>query len=205
MGFYAASGGYFIALAGDYIVAEPATITGSIGVLGGKMVLNKLWKKLNINWEELNYGKNAGILSVNHKFGPEERKLFNASLDMVYNDFILKVSEHRKLDNVEDIAAGRVWLGKDALKIGLVDELGGIEAALKKAKQLGGIIPGADFGLTYYPRQRSFQEKLAEFLESGGGLPAIKVLENSGININEFRLLQRLQYDAALPPFKLEM
>ena len=205
MGDYAASGGYFIALAGDYIVAEPATITGSIGVLGGKMVLNKLWKKLNINWEELNYGKNAGILSVNHKFGPEERKLFNASLDMVYNDFILKVSEHRKLDNVENIAAGRVWLGKDALKIGLVDELGGIEAALKKAKQLGGIIPGADFGLTYYPRQRSFQEKLAEFLESGGGLPAIKVLENSGININEFRLLQRLQYDAALPPFKLEM
>lgn len=205
MGDYAASGGYFIALAGDYIVAEPATITGSIGVLGGKVVLSKLWKKLNINWEELNYGKNAGILSVNHKFGPEERKLFNTSLDMVYDDFTLKVSEERNIDKVEDIAGGRVWLGQDAVENGLVDELGGIETALKKAKELGGIIPGANFGLIYYPRRQSFQEKLAGFLENGGGLPAIKVLENSGINMDEFGLLQRLQYDAALPPFKLEM
>ena len=157
MSNYAASGGYFIALAGDYIVAEPATLTGSIGVLGGKMVLKNLWEKLNINWEELNYGRNAGILSSNHKFGPEEKKLFNTSLDKIYEDFSAKVSMTRKIKNVENLAGGRVWLGEDAAKIGLIDAVGGIETALKKAKELGGVIPGADFGLVYYPRQRSFQ------------------------------------------------
>lgn len=205
MGNYAASGGYFIALAGDYIVAEPATLTGSIGVLGGKMVLERLWKKLHINWGEMNFGKNAGILSVNHKFSPEEKKLFNRSLDMVYKDFLIKVAAVRKIENVDDVAGGRVWLGEGALKAGLVDELGGIETALKKAKELGGIIPGADFGLVYYPRRQSFQEKLAEFLENGGSLPAVKLPENIGIDVEDFKLLQRLQYDAVLPPFKLEM
>ena len=205
MGNYAASGGYFIALAGNYIVAEPATLTGSIGVLGGKMVLERLWKKLHINWGEMNFGKNAGILSVNHKFSPEEKKLFNRSLDMVYKDFLIKVAAVRKIENVDDVAGGRVWLGEGALKAGLVDELGGIETALKKAKELGGIIPGADFGLVYYPRRQSFQEKLAEFLENGGSLPAVKLPENIGIDVEDFKLLQRLQYDAVLPPFKLEM
>ncbi len=205
MGNYAASGGYFIALAGNYIVAEPATLTGSIGVLGGKMVLERLWKKLHINWGEMNFGKNAGILSVNHKFSPEEKKLFNRSLDMVYKDFLIKVAAVRKIENVDDVAGGRVWLGEGALKAGLVDELGGIETALKKAKELGGIIPGADFGLVYYPRRQSFQEKLAEFLENGGSLPAVKLPENVGIDVEDFKLLQRLQYDAVLPPFKLEM
>ena len=205
MSNYAASGGYFIALAGDYIVAEPATLTGSIGVLGGKMVLKNLWEKLNINWEELNYGRNAGILSSNHKFGPEEKKLFNTSLDKIYEDFSAKVSMTRKIKNVENLAGGRVWLGEDAAKIGLIDAVGGIETALKKAKELGGVIPGADFGLVYYPRQRSFQEKVEEFLENGGGLPAIKILENNGVSVENFKAIQRLQYDAALPPFKLEM
>ncbi len=205
MSNYAASGGYFIALAGDYIVAEPATLTGSIGVLGGKMVLKNLWEKLNINWEELNYGRNAGILSSNHKFGQEEKKLFNTSLDKIYEDFSAKVSMTRKIKNVENLAGGRVWLGEDAAKIGLIDAVGGIETALKKAKELGGVIPGADFGLVYYPRQRSFQEKVEEFLENGGGLPAIKILENNGVSVENFKAIQRLQYDAALPPFKLEM
>ena len=74
MGDYAASGGYFVALAGDYIIAEPLTITGSIGVLGGKMVLSELWKKLDINWGEVKFGKNAGILSSNHVFSPAENR-----------------------------------------------------------------------------------------------------------------------------------
>lgn len=207
MGNYAASGGYFVALASDYIVAEPATLTGSIGVLGGKMVFSELWKKLHINWGELNFGRNAGILSPNHKFDEEEQKLFNRSLDNVYQDFTTKVAKARKFDaaQIDAVARGRIWLGLDALKEGLIDEIGGINTALNKAKELGGIIPGADFGLLYYPRRQSFQEKLAEFLENGGGLPAIKVLENKGISLKDFELLWRLRYDAVLPPFKLEM
>ena len=83
MGDYAASGGYFIALSGDYVIAEPLSITGSIGVLGGKMVLSELWKKLDVNWGEVKFGRNAGILSVNHPFSPEEKKVFNRSLDNI--------------------------------------------------------------------------------------------------------------------------
>lgn len=93
MGNYAASGGYFIALPGDKIIAEPSTITGSIGVLGGKMVLNGLWQKLDINWEALRFGNNAGILSMNTGFSESEKDIFNKSLDNVYEDFTLKVSQ----------------------------------------------------------------------------------------------------------------
>lgn len=90
MGDYAASGGYFIALSGDYVIAEPLSITGSIGVLGGKMVLSELWKKLDVNWGEVKFGRNAGILSVNHPFSPEEKRVFNRSLDNIYKDFTEK-------------------------------------------------------------------------------------------------------------------
>ena len=122
---YAASGGYYISLAGDYIFAEPMTVTGSIGVLGGKMVFAGLWKKLGINWSQIVLGDNAGILSINHNFSAKEKQIFNRSLDDVYQDFTAKVAENRKLTKPMDkIARGRVWTGRQALKLGLVDELG---------------------------------------------------------------------------------
>lgn len=207
MADYAASGGYFISLSADYIVAEPATFTGSIGVVGGKIVLQKLWDKLDINWGEISFGENAGILSYNHPFNKKEQEVFNASLDRIYKDFTTKVMLARKFDEakIDKIARGRVWLGKDAFELGLVDALGGLDIAIIKAKELAKINQDDKFSLMYYPRRQSFQEKLVKFIENGGGIPAVKMLEKNGINIKDIKMLQYLRYDTVMLPFKVSM
>lgn len=205
MGDYAASGGYFVALAGDYIVAEPLSITGSIGVLGGKMVLSELWKKLDINWGEIKFGKNAGILSSNHKFTPAEKAIFNRSLDNIYKDFTEKTATIRDINpnEMDRLARGRVWLGQDAAENKLVDALGGINAAVAKAKELGGIEPKTRFNITYYPKSKSFQEKLAQMLGSGSKISVNKVVNDFGFEANDINMLKRMRYETVLPPFKI--
>lgn len=207
MSNYAASGGYFISTAADYIIAEPATLTGSIGVVGGKFVFAKLWENIDINWGEINFGENASILSSNHLFTEAEKKIFNASLDQVYQDFTAKVMRARNFDEtkINDIARGRVWLGQDALKLGLIDEIGGIDDALIKAKNLAQIMPGDKFSLQYYPRRQSFQEKLTKFIENGGGLPAIKMMDKYGVNLKDIQMLRHLRFDTIMTPFKVSM
>ena len=203
MSSYAASGGYFVSLAGDYIMADPSTITGSIGVLGGKVVLKGLFDKLDVHWGEIKYGQNAGILSVTHKFLPSERDVFNQSLDIVYRDFTQKVSEARGIDikKMDEVARGRIWLGRDAQRFNLVDGLGGIQSALLKAKELASLKEDDKFTLEYYPRRETFQERLTKFIESGGNLPMMKVLEG----FDEVKTLYRLKHDAVLPPFVVKM
>lgn len=205
MGDYAASGGYFVALAGDYIIAEPLTITGSIGVLGGKMVLSELWKKLDINWGEIKFGKNAGILSSNHVFTPAEKAIFNRSLDNIYKDFTEKTATIRDINpnEMDRLARGRVWLGQDAVDKKLVDALGGINAAVAKAKELGGIEPKTRFNISYYPRRRSFQEKLAQMLGNGPKISVNKVANDFGFEANDISMLKRMKYETVLPPFKI--
>lgn len=205
MGDYAASGGYFVALAGDYIIAEPLTITGSIGVLGGKMVLSELWKKLNINWGEIKFGKNAGILSSNHVFTPAEKAIFNRSLDNIYKDFTEKTATIRDINpnEMDCLARGRVWLGQDAVDNKLVDALGGINAAVAKAKELGGIEPKTRFNITYYPKRRSFQEKLAQMLGNGPKISVNKVVNDFGFETNDINMLKRMKYETVLPPFEI--
>jgi len=203
MSTYAASGGYFVALAGDYIFAEPSSITGSIGVLGGKMVFKNLFDKLSINWGDIKYGKNAGILSFNQKFTPSEREVFNRSLDLIYEDFTSKVSSSRNIaqEEMDYVARGRVWLGIEAQKLHLVDELGGIQSALLKAKELANITSDDKFTIEYYPRRETFQERLTKFIETGGNLPMMKVFQG----FDDIKVLRRLKYDAALPPFVIKM
>lgn len=205
MGDYAASGGYFVALAGDYIIAEPLTITGSIGVLGGKMVLSELWKKLDINWGEVKFGKNAGILSSNHVFSPAEKVIFNRSLDNIYKDFTEKTATIRDINpnEMDRLARGRVWLGLDAVDNKLVDALGGINVAVAKAKELGGIEPKTRFNITYYPKRRSFQEKLAQMLGNGPKISVNKVVNDFGFETNDINMLKRMKYETVLPPFKI--
>lgn len=207
MGDYAASGGYFVALAGDAIVAEPLTITGSIGVLGGKMTFSGLWEKLGVNWEPMYFGENAGILSTSREFSEKEKASLNKSLDSVYKDFTLKVSQARKLDaaTMDNLARGRIWLGRDAIKNGLIDYLGGIDVALAIAKEKGGIKPAEKFTMLYYPKQKSLQEKIAEVI---GGTPKIAVNQlksELGLDIHKLNMLKRLQYNLALPPLDLKM
>ena len=203
MSSYAASGGYFVSIAGDYIFAEPATITGSIGVLGGKFVFSELLNKLDVKFGDVKFGQNAGILSMTHKFSESERAVFEKSLDNVYEDFVKKVSEARgiSLEEMDKIARGRVWLGHDALEVGLVDANGGLQHAISKAKELAGIELEDKFALAYYPRRETLQEKITRFIENGGSLPMMKALGN----MDELKVLYRLKHDAVLPPMILKM
>ncbi len=207
MGDYAASGGYFVALAGDRILAEPSTITGSIGVLGGKIVFSELWKKLKVNWGEVKFGDNAGILSVNHSFSPEEKAVFNKSLDNVYRDFTAKVAQARHIDSkkMDKLARGRIWTGKQAVENGLVDELGGIDRAIARAKELGGILPQSRFGIIYYPKAKTLQEKIAELVSGGPKISVNRAIKQMGLDIEAVNMLKRLQYETVLPPFELNM
>ena len=206
MGDYAASGGYFVALAGDKIVAEPSTITGSIGVLGGKMVLQELWKKIGVNWERVAFGQNAGILSANTPFSKQEKAIFNKSLDMVYSDFTSKVAKARNISEKEmdKLARGRVWLGEQAVQNKLADSIGGIDTALLLAQKAAEIKDDEKIRIEFFPKELSLQEKLQRFLATGQGIiaPKISVLDKG---MAQLKLLNRLKYDAVLPPIQIEM
>lgn len=177
MGSAAASGGYWAVANADHIVASPATLTGSIGVFAGKIVLEDLWKKLGVSWESINTGKNADMWSAQSHFSPTARKRFEALLDHIYNSFVGIVAEGRGMttDEVEKIAQGRVWSGKQALDAGLVDSLGGLAEALQKAKELAGFKPEEAVPVIQYPPRRSTLELLFElFTESAvSGVPPI--------------------------------
>ncbi len=207
MGDYAASGGYFVALAGDKIIAEPSTITGSIGVLGGKMVLEQLWKKIGVNWNSVNFGENAGILSFNTKFSNKEKSIFNKSLDIIYKDFTLKVSKARNLDlnALDKLARGRVWTGEDALKHNLVDGTGGLETAFSEALKAAKIKPAEKFRILYYPKEKTLQEKIQQLVNGGRGVYMSGALSVFSSEINELKQLNRLRYDAVLPPMQINM
>ncbi len=202
---YAASGGYFISLAGDVILAEPTTITGSIGVLGGKFVLRQLWQKLGLDWADIKIGRNAGILSFNKPFSEEEKQIFNASLDEVYQDFTDKVAENRHLtQDMDKIARGRVWTGREALKLGLIDKLGGLSAAVGEAMLKAGIKADEKYKIVSYPHEQSFSEKLRNLMLQSKINPA-DIFAQSGVDIRHLKLFKRLQYDTVLLPFILNM
>ncbi|MDR1694483.1 MAG: signal peptide peptidase SppA [Lactobacillaceae bacterium] len=206
MSNYAASGGYFVALSGDYVYAESSTITGSIGVLGGKMVLAGLWNKLGVNWESINIGLNSGAFSSARKFSASERKAFNKSLDNVYTDFTSKVAKARGIDlkKLDGIARGRVWTGIEAKELNLIDDIGGIDAAVTKAAALAEI--DTIVSVIYYPKKKTMQEKLAEFINGKTSMvQGTEVFESMGVDLEDYKLLQRMEYDAVLPPFKLSM
>jgi protease-4 len=162
MGNVAGSGGYFVAMAADKIVAEPGTITASIGVLGGKMLTGGLWDKAGLSWDEVHRGENATMFTGTRDYSPAEWGRFQAWLDRVYLDFTSKVADGRKLpkEKVLEIAKGRIWSGEDAKNLGLVDELGGYETALKLAKHAANIPEKDDVKIVVYPRPESLFESV---------------------------------------------
>lgn len=205
-GDYAASGGYFISLAGDYIFTEPSTITGSIGVLGGKMVLAELWKKLGLNWEQVNFGKNAGMLTANRAFNESEKNAFNRSLDRVYDDFTKKVSQTRgiSLADLDRLARGRVWTGSQAVEYKLADELGGIGEAVEKAMTMAGIGSDGNYTVIYYPEPKTFAEKLNDIFSNTPGVSSAAAVKGAEMLTEELLFWRRLNYDAVLPPIRLK-
>jgi protease-4 len=154
MGDVAASGGYFVSMGADVIVAEPATITGSIGVVSGKQVVDGLVDRLGIGHEGVTGGKHGLMFSPLQEFSEDEWERLNAWLDRVYEDFAMKVAHGRRLpaDRVREVARGRVWTGADAKDHGLVDELGGLGAAMDVARERAGLPPSAQPAMRVYPR-----------------------------------------------------
>ncbi|KUP95282.1 signal peptide peptidase SppA [Thermobifida cellulosilytica] len=152
MGEVAGSGGYFVAAGADLIVAQPGTITGSIGVFVGKAVLSGLLGRLGITSDSLDGGRHAGMFSSNRPFSDTEWERVNAMLDHIYDDFVGKVAEGRGMtrEQVHEVARGRVWTGQDALARGLVDEVGGIETAVRLARDRAGLPPFAP--VRHFPR-----------------------------------------------------
>ena len=153
----AASGGYYMAMTGDPIVAYPATETGSIGVVFGKPDLHGLYDKLGITKDAVERGRNAGIDSDYTSLNAEERALLQRGIDESYHDFVAKVAaaRHRPYDEIEPVAQGRVWLGSQAKPRGLVDELGGLDTAIELLKKKAGIAASEDVGLLLYPGRRT--------------------------------------------------
>jgi len=153
MGAVAASGGYYVSVAADTIVANPGTITGSIGVVNGKLVAKGLKDKLGIGFDSVRTNANADAWSINTPFTPEQHAQVEAEADLFYADFLQRVAEGRRMSTeaVAAVAQGRVWTGADALERGLVDELGGFRTAVRRAKILAGLDEDADVRLVNYP------------------------------------------------------
>ena len=175
MADYAASGGYWIAMGADRVVAEPATITGSIGIYGGKYVLGELYDKADYNVEPIERGRNAGWFSPRQRFTDEQRELLRRELRETYEIFLEKVAEGRGFDSPEDvdaIARGRVWTGRQALERGLVDRLGGLGTAVEEARMLANLPEGAPVRLDSYPRPPT----LSEIFFGGSSASARRIL-----------------------------
>jgi len=153
----AASGGYYMAMTGDPIVAYPGTLTGSIGVVFGKPDLHGLYDKLGITKDMLTRGRFAAIDSDYAQLGPAELQKLQHGIDVNYEDFVNRVAQarHRKFDEIEPLAQGRVWLGAQARARGLVDEIGGLDRALELVKQKAKIPASENVTLVMYPPRRS--------------------------------------------------
>jgi protease-4 len=169
----AGSGGYYIAMAAGTIVAEPGTITGSIGVLGGKLNLKGLYNKIGLTKEVITRGKNANLYSDYGDFTPTERERLQKLLETIYQDFVRKAAEGRDKTEAEihELAQGRIWTGKQAKEIGLIDELGGLDTALAIAKKQIALDPTDEIDLIILPKPKTFFETLIEDMEMDIRLP----------------------------------
>ena len=179
MGSVAASGGYYISLAADRILALPGTLTGSIGVLWGKVAVGRSMGLVGVTARELGVGQNALFLSGITPWTEAQLAKVNEQADIVYADFTSKVAEGRKMpiDRVENVARGRVWTGADALERGLVDELGGFWAAVDDVKMLAGIDADTRVRFKTYPASEGFFGAVSRLLEtSSASLKALQGL-----------------------------
>jgi protease-4 len=164
MGDVAASGGYYVSCGADYIFADAGTLTGSIGVLSGKMVTSGMWAKLGVNWHELTRGEHAALFSSSTPFSDTERKVLRGFMEETYQTFKRHVADgrgNRLTGQLESMAGGRVYTGRQALKLGLVDKIGGLEDALAYAAKQADLI---EYKVTILPKPKTIMELLREAL-----------------------------------------
>ena len=158
-----ASGGYYMAMAADSIVAQPATLTGSIGVVADKITTGGTYEKVGVSIEPVSNGRFAGIYSPVTPFSDAERAKMQEHIDAIYEQFLAKAAEGRGTtrDAIHEVAQGRVWTGRQAKELGLIDELGGLGRAIALAKERVGIDADAEVELVVYPRPKSLFELLS--------------------------------------------
>jgi len=193
MGDVAASGGYYIAAAGTEILAEPATLTGSIGVVGGKLVISDLAEDLGAHPVVLRRGRNAGLSALSQPFSPSQREALRRTMVAVHDRFVECIVTGRVMDEgrVRELATGRVWTGEQALELGLVDAIGGLHEAIVLARELSDL--ELDAPVEAFPRPQSLVEQLEEVfspqatlaraLEATGGRPGPGVMVTRALDV----------------------
>ncbi|MBD2252217.1 signal peptide peptidase SppA [Nostoc parmelioides] len=196
MGDYAASGGYWIATDSNRIFAEPNTITGSIGVFGVLFNGQKLANDNGITWDAVKTARYADSQTVARPKSPQEIAIYQRSVDRIYNMFVNKVAQGRKLptQKVAEIAQGRVWSGVTAKQIGLVDEIGGLNAAIEYAAKAAKL--GKDWQLREYPRESSFEERffggVVEEISTTLGINKLDVKPNDPLTVQIQKIQQEI-------------
>jgi protease-4 len=208
MGTVAASGGYWISTYADKIYAEPNTITGSIGVIGMFMNIKEIANRHGFTFDVVKTGKFADVLSISRPKSPEEMAIIQREVDEVYSDFLRKVAEGRNqpLATIEKIAEGRVWSGADALELGLVDELGGLEKAIAHAAKMADMSEGVQ--VKDYPKPTDFLEELMKNLTGSASIrqssPAIEKFESVLDEISSIANWNDPKGVYAILPYKME-
>lgn len=210
MGSTAASGGYWVAAHADRIFASPTTITGSIGVVGGKFSAQQMWPNLGVNWQGVQWGENAGLWSMNRPFTEGEAERINAMLDQVYTAFLQRVAEGRNMDveQVDLIAGGRVWSGASARDVGLVDELGGMHKALDYTATLLGAENRFGLDVMILPKPLSaFEELIALMSEQGAVYEGLKLTAAVGKTVKpvmgQIEIMQRMHNFSTYEPLRI--
>jgi len=216
MGDVAASGGYYIAMGADRIYAAPATITGSIGVVGGKLALRGLYDKLGITTETIERGKNSGLFSSSGKFTDSQQAAVKEMMQDMYRQFTSKAAQGRNmpLDNLEKLAGGRIYSGRQAKDNGLIDELGTLHDAINEAKKLAGIDKDEEVRIETLPEPLNFFETLfgdlgaEEEVRMGGNLRSFEELAPELVDVARRAYRLRAVFDqpaAFVMPFELEI
>lgn len=208
MGDVAGSGGYYVSMGCDKIFAEPGTLTGSIGVVGGKLVTGPMFEKFGLTTDVISRGKNSGLFSANAKFTDSERDAWKEMMDDVYEQFTEKAAEGRDMDVDELLkyAGGRVWTGRQAKKIGLIDELGTLRDAVREAQRMAKLDLDSTPELLILPKPKSVFEQL---FERGGSVAMNRIdldLPQSRA-MGQVRMLQRMFAEPGilLMPYRLEI
>jgi len=188
----AASGGYYIAMPAQVIVAQPSTLTGSIGIFGGKFVTGGLYEKLGAHIESTSIGRNAEINGPARPYNPQELKKLEEQLQSFYDQFVEKVAaaRHSTPEKIDAIAQGRVWTGRQGKQNGLVDELGGLDRAVAIAKQRAKIAADADVELIVYPPRKSLYELVSEQFSGSSDSLAVRAWLAGNLSSGELEALR---------------
>jgi protease IV len=196
----AASGGYYIALPAEVIVAQPSTLTGSIGIFGGKIVTGGVYDKLGANVGSTSIGKNAEINSPARPFNPGELRKLQEQLQAFYDQFVEKVAEsrHTSPEKIDQVAQGRVWTGRQAKQNGLVDALGGLDTAVAIAKQRAKLPVDSEVELVVYPPRKSFYEILADQLNGSGDQSVVSAWLAANLSKGELEALRVMRSPLAM-------